>query len=151
MKVNRLKASLLLTVMMAGLVSAQTLYFPTNVPSNWSAASGSLAISTNHYKTPSAPLQCLQWNYGANDTLTVTNPGIAAADVTGYYKHTCDLWVYNPSALPGKKLTFQFLSSNGTAQYYFDFYLNYSGWRRAVRSFIYDMKGPKSSASFNAN
>lgn len=135
--------------MFAGTVSAQTLYFSTNVPANWSATIGSLAISTNHYKAPAnLPPQCLQWNYGANDILTVADPGISAADVTDYYKHTCDLWVYNPAPLPGKKLTFQFVSSNGTAQYYFDFYLDYSGWRRAVRSYKYDMDGPASSANF---
>jgi chondroitin-sulfate-ABC endolyase/exolyase len=118
----------------------------TAVPTNWTAAAGSLSISSNHYKLG---LQSLQWNYGTNDSLTVTNPGITAADVTDYYKHTCDLWVHNPTNLPGQKLVFQFVDSSGTAQYYFDFYLNYTGWRRAVRSYIYDMKGPKSSASFN--
>jgi chondroitin-sulfate-ABC endolyase/exolyase len=122
------------------------LNLETSVPTNWTAAAGSLAISGNHYKLG---LQSLQWNWETNDVLTVTNPGIAAADVTDFYKHTCDLWVHNPTNLPGRKLQFQFLNAAGTAQYYFDFYLDYSGWRHAVRSFKYDMKGPKSSASFN--
>ena len=82
-------------------------------------------------------------------TMEQLKANIAAADVTDFYKHTCDLWVYNPAPLPGKKATFQFLSSSGTVQYYFDFYLDYSGWRRAVRSYKYDMDGPASSASFN--
>ncbi len=116
------------------------------MPANWSATIGSLAMSSNHYKLGA---QSLQWSWTANDVLTVTNPGVASADVTDFYKHTCDLWVHSPTNLPGQKLQVQFLDAAGTAQYYFDFYLDYTGWRHAVRSFKYDMKGPKSSASFN--
>ncbi len=133
--------------LLVSLFSARAqLDLETSVPANWSAASGSLAISSNHYKLGS---QSLQWNWLTNDILTVTNPGIAAADVTDFYKHTCDFWVHNPTNRPGQKLQIQFLDSGGTAQYYFDFYLDYAGWRHAVRSFKYDMKGPKSSATFN--
>jgi hypothetical protein len=115
------------------------------VPGNWTAALGSLAMSSNHYKLG---LQALQWNWVANDILTVTNPAIAAADVTDFYKHTCDLWVHSPAAQPGQKLQFQFQDAAGTSQYYFDFYLNYTGWRHAVRSYKYDMAGPKLNANF---
>jgi len=148
-----LNAKCLLTGMIvmaaAGCVLGQTLYFTTNVPSNWRAASGSLVISTNHYKCPANnPLQCLQWNYGANDTLTVTNPGIPSALVQNYYTNTCDLWIYNPAPLPGQKLKFQFVDATGTVQYYFYFYLNYSGWREATRSYRYDMSGLAANNNF---
>src|SRR3974390_2758536 len=127
-----MKNFVLLAVFVVALdveVSAQTLYFPTNVPSNWSTAKGSLTISTNHYKSPTnLPPQCLQWNFGINDTLTVTNPGIS--NVYAYGQNTCDLWVYNPTSLPGQKLTFQFTNTSGIMQS-FDFYLNYTGWRQA--------------------
>ena len=137
---------LLAAVLVGPIHTWAQLNLETSVPTNWTTAAGSLSISSDHYKLG---LQSLQWNYGTNDILTVTNPGIAAADVTDYYKHTCDLWVHNPTNLPGQKLVFQFVDSAGTTQYYFDFYLDYAGWRRAVRSFKYDMKGPKSSATFS--
>ena len=131
-------------------VSAQTLYFTNSVPTNWTAASGSLAISTNHYKAPAnLPSQCLQWNYAINDILTVTNPGIVAGAVTDYYSNTCSLWVYNPAPLTNQSLTFKFIDAGGTAQYTFNFYLNYSGWRQVQRSFYYDpMGGPHANANF---
>ena len=115
-------------------------------PSNWAAATGLITYSGCHYKVST---NSVQWNWAANDSVTVTNPGIAAAGVTRTAANTCSLWVYNPMALPGQKLTFQFLDAGGTAQYYFDFYLNYTGWRQAIRSYRYDMQGPKSSATFN--
>ena len=117
----------------------------TSVPTNWSCSAGTLAISTNHFKLGA---QALQWNWTANDIITVTNPGIVAADVTDFYTHTCDLWVHNPVGVSGQKLRFEFVDSGGTVQYYFDFYLDFTGWRRAVRSFKYDMKGPASNANF---
>lgn len=125
---------------------AAQLDLENTVPSNWTVSAGSLTTSSAHYKLGT---RSLQWNWTANSVLTVTNPGIAAAEVTDFYQHTCDLWVHNPGALPGQKLRFEFVSANGTAQYHFDFHLDYTGWRRAVRSFRYDMNGPKQSASFN--
>lgn len=116
------------------------------VSTNWTVAAGSLTTSPLHYKLGS---RSLQWNWVPGDILTVTNPGIAAADVTDFYQHTCDVWVHNPQALPGQKLQFQFVDAAGTAQYHFDFLLDYTGWRRAVRSFRYDMNGPKQNANFN--
>ena len=115
-------------------------------PSNWTAATGLITYSGYHYKVGT---NSVQWNWTNNDSVTVANPGIAAAGVTSTASNTCSLWVYNTAALPGQKLTFQFLDAGGTAQYYFDFYLNYTGWRQAIRSYLYDMKGPKGSATFN--
>ena len=146
MNFRSLAAILFVTAYCAGRTAAQTLYFPTNVPSNWSAASGTLAISTNHCKCPTNnPPQCLEWNYGTNDTLTVTNPGISSSALP--YTEG-DLWVYNPSPLPGQQLTVSFVDSSGTAQYYYNFHLNYSGWRRAVKHYWYDMNGPGSNNNF---
>lgn len=117
------------------------------VPSNWSAASGSLSISGDHWKLGS---QSLRWDWTAGDTLTIASPGIPAADVTDFYKHTCDFWVYNPSPVAGGVLTVEFANTAGATQYAFDFQLGFSGWRRAVRSYRYDMTGPKTTATFGS-
>lgn len=114
----------------------------TAVPANWTANNGGLSISGNHYKMGS---QSLRWEWNAGDVITIDSPGINAADVTNFYKHTCDFWVWNGAAQPGSKLRVEFMNGS-TAQYWFDFYLDYTGWRQAVRSYLYDM-GKKTSPS----
>ena len=115
----------------------------SSVPANWAAGSGSLSISGDHSKMG---VQSLRWDWTGGDFITVSSPGIVATDVTSFYKHTCDLWVWNGTALPGGKLRVEFLNGT-TAQYWFDFNLDYTGWRRAVRSYAYDMAKKTSPSS----
>lgn len=118
------------------------------MPANWVSSPGAtLSISPLHYK---AGTQSLRWDWVGGSVLTVTNPGITAADVTDFYKNTCDFWVWNGTAVPGGKLRVEFMNG-ATAQYWFDFYLDYTGWRRAVRSFTNDMaKKSSPSATFTS-
>ncbi|HEX7262275.1 MAG TPA: chondroitinase family polysaccharide lyase, partial [Luteolibacter sp.] len=119
----------------------------TAVPANWAASAGSLSISPNHYKLGS---KSLRWNWTGGDVITISNPGINAPDVLDYYKNTCDFWMWNGTAMPGEKLRVEFMDG-GAAQYWFDFYLDYTGWRHAVRSYKYDMgKGVNPSSTFTS-
>ena len=119
----------------------------TTVPANWTASNGGLSISDHHYKMGS---QSLKWDWTGGDVITIDNPAINAADVTDYYKHTCDFWVWNGTPQPGSKIRVEFMNG-ATAQYWFDYYLDYTGWRRAVRSYSYDMsKKASPSATFTS-
>lgn len=135
-------------LILASLVHAQNTVDPEgSVPANWTATGGTLSISPLHYK---AGTQSLRWDWSDGSVITVANPGITAADVPDFYKNTCDFWVWNGTAAPGGKLRVEFLNGT-TAQYWFDFYLDYTGWRRAVRSFTNDMaKKTSPSATFTS-
>lgn len=125
-----------------GLANAQQ-DLETTVPSNWVAGSGTLAISDHHYKLGS---QSLRWDWTGGGFITVSSPGISSADVKDFYKNTCDLWVWNGTAVPGGKLRVEFRNGS-TAQYWFDFQLDYTGWRRAVRSYTNDMSKKSNPSS----
>lgn len=129
-----------------GIVHAQQ-DLETSVPANWTASTGTLAISDHHYKLGS---QSLRWDWSGGGVITVSSPGIPSADVKDFYKNTCDLWVWNGTAIPGGKLRVEFRNGS-TAQYWFDFQLDYTGWRHAVRSYAYDMsKKTNPSSTFTS-
>lgn len=131
----------LLTGCACGVLHAQQ-DLEGSLPSNWTASTGTLSISPNHYKMGS---ESLRWDWSGGDTITISSPGITAADVLLYAKNTCDFWVWNGTAVSGGKLRVEFMNGS-TAQYWFDFYLDFTGWRHAVRSYRYDMS-KKSSPS----
>ena len=108
----------------------------TVVPPDWSASLGTLAISGKHYKQG---VQSLEWNWTGGDSINVSNAAFTAGQ-----RYTVS-WVHNPVAQPGQKLTFQFKDANGTVQYSFNYNLGYTGWRRAIRDFEWDMTGPKAN------
>lgn len=105
-----------------------------SLPTDWNVSTGTLSISPHHYKMGS---ESLRWDWVGGDTITVSPPGINTADVIDTKKGTCDFWVWNGT--PGGKIKVEFMNGT-TAQYWFEFNLNYIGWRRAVRSYLYDME-----------
>lgn len=118
-----------------------------SVPANWTASAGALSISPFHYKMGT---ESLRWDWNGGSVITVTNPNITAADVTDFAKHTCDFWVWNGSAIPSGQLKIEFMNG-ATAQYWFEFNLDYTGWRRAVRSYRHDMsQRPSPSSTFTS-
>lgn len=114
-----------------------------SVPANWTASAGTLSISPFHYKLGT---ESLRWDWNGGSVITVTNPNITAADVTNFAKNTCDFWVWNGSAVPGGQLKIEFMNG-AAAQYWFEFNLNYTGWRRAVRSYRHDMSKKSNPSS----
>lgn len=113
------------------------------VPANWTATSGTLSISPHHYKLGA---ESLRWDWNSGSVLTVDTPGIPSADVWDFNKNTCHFWIWSGTAIPGGKLRVEFMNGT-TAQYWFDFHLDYTGWRRAVRSYRYDMSKKSSPSS----
>jgi hypothetical protein len=123
--------------------SGDNLPLEDAVSSNWSCSSGSnLSVNDSHYKKGS---KSIQWSYSSGDTLFVSKPNIDPDKVMEFYYHTLKLWVYNTEPTGADGLKFQFLDQNGTVQYTFDFGLNYTGWRKILRSYRYDMQGPKTT------
>ncbi len=116
----------------------------TSVPSNWSASSGTLAISSNHYKLTS---QSLEWQWVAGDTLTVSNPTYDNTKILDFYYHTLTMWLYSNNFTTGT-IKVEFVDASSTVQFSFDIQVLYTGWRRIVRSYKYDMSGPASNTVF---
>ncbi|MGV8829640.1 MAG: chondroitinase family polysaccharide lyase [Breznakibacter sp.] len=113
-----------------------------SVPSGWSSASGTLSVSSDHYKQGK---QAIRWDWKTGDVLTINNPaGMAQACAT--YKGGMMLWVYNPVPL-SVPLRFDFLDAAGTIQYTFQYQLNFKGWRACWIRFKEDMDGLKQNTA----
>ena len=125
----------LLACLTANTSYSQTIDFENVVPTNWSAAGGNLSISNAHYKIGNASLE---WDWIANDTIIVENPGIDPTKILNFHHHTTELFIYNenPTNAP---IRFEFLDENGLVNYHFDFIINFEGWRKVDRSYKYDM------------
>ncbi|MFT3701900.1 MAG: chondroitinase family polysaccharide lyase [Agriterribacter sp.] len=113
--------------------------FETSVPSNYDALKGTLSISDRHYRLGQ---KSLRWDWVAGDTLQIE---LSAAESDAINNGLFDwrnghfeLWVHNEVA---DKDTFEikFLNTLGVDQFRFRFNVNYSGWRRLLRNYIYDM------------
>ena len=117
----------------------------TEVPNNWSASIGTLSISDKHYKLGD---KSLQWNWSANDVLTISDlhqNGLDKDEVLEYYKNMFRMWVYSEQAIPNEVFQFEFQDNNNTPQFNYDFYINFKGWRAASASYKYEMSGSKSN------
>lgn len=139
---------LIFAMLISLLTQSQDQSFEVStVPSNWNAATGNLAISTLHYKHNK---KCLQWNWNANDVLTISNlqdHGLIPSEVLGYFENMFRMWVYNTNALPNQKLEIAFYDNTGSKQFYYDFYVNFTGWRAASASYKHEMYGNKTSTN----
>lgn len=114
------------------------------VSSNWSSSQSSiLSVSDAHYKKGN---RSIEWAFNSGDTLFISQPDLDPDKVTDFYHHTFKLWVYNTVPAESEGLIFQFLDANGTIQYSFNFGLNYTGWRKILRSYRYDMQGAKTTS-----
>ncbi len=114
-------------------------------PANWKASSEStLTISDKHYKHGK---ESLEWKWKAGSVITVNN-STDFADAAQKYKGGIMLWIYNTEPI-NEQLKFEFLAG-GIQQYYFNFNLNYKGWRACWLRFNEDMYGSKSNKFLNA-
>jgi chondroitin-sulfate-ABC endolyase/exolyase len=98
---------------------------------------GTLSMSKEHYKLES---ESMKWEFQASGSIEVTNPvGVSTALTT--YKGGLMLWIYNETPIDDK-IKFEY-SHNGTVYYWFDYNINFKGWRACWIRFDEDMKGPK--------
>lgn len=111
-----------------------------NVPSNYKTAKGILSISDRHYRLGE---QSLRWDWTGGDTLIVdltpeeenmVNPYL----YTWEFNHF-DMWIYNETASTDTFET-KFINFKGSDQFRFTFNINYTGWRRMLRSYRLDMQ-----------
>jgi len=119
----------------------------TTVPTNWiTTPGGTLSTSSDHYKLGN---KSLEWSWTANDILVVSDlqtNGLVVSEVLGYFEGMFRAWVYNTSKISSLPLTFEFYDTTGTLQFYYDFQLNFTGWRAASASYKTEMSGNKSSS-----
>ncbi len=122
----------------------QYLVLEEKVPSNWETTPQSiLSISNTHSKLGS---QSVKWAWKSGAIITITNPdGLNQAVQRNRGGMT--LWIYNETAVDAA-LRFEF-SSASNVEYWFDYQINFKGWRACWISFNEDMKGNKLSKSLN--
>ena len=117
--------------------------FENSVPSNWVATNGTLSMSTDHFKLES---ESMKWEFQANGSIDVHNPEGVTTGLTEY-KGGLMLWIYNESPIDDK-IKFEY-SYNGTVYYWFDYNINFKGWRACWIRFDQDMQGPKGTNNIN--
>ena len=126
--------------------TAQDQSFETNTPpNNWNASLGALSISSKHYKLGA---KSLKWEWTANDVLTISDlqsSGLIPDEVQGYYKNMFRMWIYAEEAIATEKLALEFYDNTHIKQYYYDFNINFTGWRAASASYKNEMSGSKAS------
>ncbi len=126
-----------------GILASVSVYsqpdFETSIPSNFTASKGSLSISDRHYRIGA---KSLRWDWVAGDVLEVELTSAQASAINGglfnYYQGHFQLWVHNETAA---KDTFeiQFYNNKTVNQFHFRFNVNFEGWRKLLRSYMYDM------------
>lgn len=127
---------------------AQDESFETaSVPAHWTTSNGSLNISTDHYKLGG---KSLRWDWSANAIITVSNlqsHGLKPSEVANYYYNMFRMWVYNTTAVPTLPMVVEFYDNTGKLQAYYNFGLNFTGWRAASASYVHEMSGTLSSTN----
>jgi chondroitin-sulfate-ABC endolyase/exolyase len=105
----------------------------TTVPANYTATSGTLSMSSDHYRLGA---QSLRWDWVGGDTLKIT--GLNMVDAFTWGLNTFSTWVHNETPLVDT-IKFQFINPTNVVQFRFNYGLNFSGWRWAVQSYRFDM------------
>lgn len=124
--------------------SAQYTGFEGNVPSNCSTdANSGLSMSDDHFKYGK---QSLKWTWQPGSILTIDNPD-GMQQALQVKQGGMMVWIYNESPI-NSYLRFEFSNYN-TVQYWFDYYLNFKGWRACWIRFDEDMNGPKATKNLN--
>ena len=128
-----------LACLAASPAAAQIVDFEGGVPTGWSyketpAGPNLLATSAKRFKSGASSLH---WEWSGGGVITITDPGISAANVGNKDNNTCSFWIWNGEALPEKKLLVQFMADE-IVEYSFEVGLDFTGWRRVLRRFNSD-------------
>ncbi len=115
-----------LLVCQALLLTAQTFTFEQEtVPTEWSAANGTLSLSSKHWKEGA---RSLCWTTSGTSVVTVTIPSFTASSGNSAF-----LQVYTPVA-SSDTLVVEFFSQS-VVRRTANFLLNYKGWREFNRAY----------------
>ena len=116
--------------------------FEQGIPSTFSTGEqATLSISTERYKDGK---QSLCWQWSAPSKLVVADYASLLRSFK-VNKSGMILWIYNPKAVEDT-LRFEYVTATGQVPYYFDFHLNFTGWRACWIKYL-DMEGDHSSKS----
>jgi len=129
------------------LLAQDESFETTAAPAHWTTTNGSLSTATNHYKDGT---KSLQWDWNSNAVITVSNlqsHGLVPSQVLNYSYNMFRMWVYNTGAIATQPLRVEFYDTNGTLRFFYDFQLNFSGWRAASASYLNEMMGSKNSTN----
>ena len=136
------KITLILFFLLTGfyVCFAQSYSFDsgTTSPFQVSSGSGTVALVTAPYKNGT---NSLRWSWTSSATTLQVNYSVSAAN----WRDGVIFWVYNetPTTTP---LRCEYRSTSGAVQYYFNFGLNFTGWRICRIGTAY-MSGNKSISS----
>lgn len=108
------------------------------VPSNWSSSDNGLSISSTRHKLGT---QSLKWEWQPSSLINIDSPS-GMTNACKEYKGGMMLWIYNEHAKDAS-LQFEFKNASGQVQYYFPYYINFTGWRACWIRFDEDMYGMK--------
>lgn len=109
------------------------------LPTNYRVAKGTFSFSDRHYKLGQ---KSLRWDWVAGDTiiidLTPAQEAYILPRLISGQTHYFETWIYNETAA---KDTFalKFYNWQGNPQFSFQFNVNYTGWRRLLRSYRANM------------
>lgn len=106
------------------------------VPKQWQAKAGKLAISTQHQKMGESSV-AWTWTKGNESTLNIVSDEFKK--VVADKRSTFVFWIYNENPV-ADKLSFTFYNADKEACK-FDFNLNFKGWRTAWVMYHRDMQG----------
>ncbi len=116
--------------------------FEEGIPSTFSCSENStLSLSTLRYKDGR---QSLCWQWQAPSELIVADY-VSLLRSFKVNKSGMILWIYNPTPVEDS-LRFEYQTATGETPYYFDFHLNFKGWRACWIKY-WDMQGDQSSKS----
>ncbi|QZT36744.1 hypothetical protein K5X82_16070 [Halosquirtibacter xylanolyticus] len=108
------------------------------VPANWTPSAGTnLTMSSTHFKLGS---ESVQWSWTAGSKIEIANPA-NMNKALNTYKGGLMLWIYNETPIDDE-IVVEF--GNGTkVSYWFNYKINFKGWRACWIRFKQDMKGAK--------
>lgn len=116
--------------------------FEQGIPSTFTTGEGAtLSLSTDRYKDGGQSL-CWQWSTPSELVVAEYASLLRSFKVN---RAGMILWVYNPKAVEDN-LRFEYHTATGQIPYYFDFNLNFTGWRACWIKYM-DMQGEKNSKS----
>lgn len=140
MRKTLLTIALVICATIAHAAIDSKINFEEGIPPTFFISEGaSLELSTLRFKDGK---QSLHWQWSSQSELHIADYASIAKSLNAK-KSGIILWIYNPKAVEDN-LRFEFLSTTGKAEYYFDFHLNFTGWRACWIKYL-DMHGDKST------
>jgi len=117
----KLTLLLLLANLFVGYAQSYSFDSGSTSPFQVTSGTGSVALATAPYKDGT---NSLCWTWTSSATVLQVNYSVTA----GNWRDGIICWIYNetPSTAP---LRCEYRSTSGAVQYYFDFGLNFTGWR----------------------